>query len=655
MKMKEPNGEISMRNLRSTPLSTVRNLLALNVTLFVMLGGSALGQEFTPDKDLVLERPKPYSPYVDQHHPNRVYWGDTHHHTILSFDCGLMGTILGPEDSFRFARGEEVRSNTGLRAKLVRPLDFLVVSDHAEYLGIADQIRQADPELLATKYGKRWYDMNRAGMEQGLNAAKEVFFSITRGEELVKNEKLKRTVWDRVVDAASKYNEPGKFTAFNGYEWTSAPGPGNNLHRVVIFRDGPERVKQILPFSAFDSDDAEDLWRFMAGYEEKTGGQVLAIPHNGNASNGMMFAEKTQKGEPLSKAYAEARMRWEPLIEVTQMKGDGETHPFLSTDDEFADFETWDFGNFAGPTVPKENWMLQHEYARSALRLGLKHDAALGANPFKFGMIGSTDSHVGMSTTREENFMGKLTTSEPSPKRWKHVMLSGADGQPTASMWMEQAAGLAGVWARENTREALFDAMMRKEVYASTGTRITVRVFAGWDFQPEEVERPDFAAQGYARGVPMGGDLADAPSGKTPTVMVRALRDPDGANLDRLQVIKGWLGADGKTQERIYDVAVSDGRSIGADGRCKKSVGSTVDVADASYTNSIGDAMLMAHWKDPEFDPKQRAFYYLRVIEIPTPRWTAYDCKRFGIKMPKEVPMTVTERAYTSPIWYTPN
>ncbi len=298
--------------------------------------------------------------------------------------------------------------------------------------------------------------------------------------------------------------------------------------------------------------------------------------------------------------------------------------------------------------------MLQYEYARPALRLGLKFHDALGANPFKFGMIGSTDSHIGMSTMREENFFGKLPTSEPSPERWKHTMLRWADGRDSATTWMEQASGLAGVWARENTREAIFDAMARKEVYATSGTRMTVRVFAGWDFQPDEVQRPDFAAQGYARGVPMGGDLSSPPSGGAPTFMVRALRDPDGANLDRVQIIKGWLGADGETQERIYDVAVSDGRTIGSDGRSRTPVGNTVDVADASYTNSIGDALLMAYWKDPDFDPGQRAFYYVRVIEIPTPRWTAYDAKRFGITMPDEVPMTVTDRAYTSPIWYTP-
>ncbi|MCZ6831630.1 MAG: DUF3604 domain-containing protein [Gammaproteobacteria bacterium] len=636
-------------------MSIMKRMISFT-SLIVLFSGVkvATAQEWAPDEGHMLEESRAYSPYVDQHFPNRVFWGDTHHHTILSFDSGLMGTRLGPEDSFRFARGEEVISNTGLRAKLMRPFDFLVVSDHAEYLGIADQIRKAEPGLLATEYGKRWFDMYRAGRAEGFKAASEVFFSITRGEELVKSDKLKRSVWDRVIDIASTYNEPGKFTALNGYEWTSAPGPGNNLHRVVIFRDGPDRVKQVLPFSAFDSDDPEDLWRYLADYEEKTGGQVLAIPHNGNASNGLMFAKRTLKKKRLSKAYAQARMRWEPLFEVTQSKGDSETHPFLSTDDEFADYERWDFGNFTNPSVPKEDWMLQYEYARSALRLGLKFHDALGVNPFKFGMIGSTDSHIGMSTTREENFFGKLPTSEPSPERWKHSMLVMPDGRKTGGGWMEQASGLAAVWARENTREELFDAMVRKEVYATTGTRVGVRVFAGWDFAADEVERPDFAAHGYGRGVPMGGDLTDAPPGKAPGFMVRALRDPDGANLDRIQIIKGWMDKKGVTHERIHDVAVSDGRKTGANGRCETPVGNTVDIQNASYTNSIGDALLMAYWEDPDFNPAQRAFYYVRVIEIPTPRWTAYDAKRFGVKMPDHVPMTVTERAYTSPIWYTP-
>jgi hypothetical protein len=347
-------------------------------------------------------------------------------------------------------------------------------------------------------------------------------------------------------------------------------------------------------------------------------------------------------------------MRWEPLYEVTQMKGDGETHPFLSSDDEFADFEPWDKADVPA-TNPKEDWMFQYEYAREALKNGLVQEAKLGMNPFKFGMLGSTDSHTSLATTREDNNFGKLPHLEPNDHRTEEIVIRSPVDPKLSSYGSETgAAGLAAVWARENTREALFDAMMRKEVYATTGSRISVRVFGGWDFKADEVERQDFARQGYKRGVPMGGDLSNAPQGKSPSFMVRALRDPDNANLDRIQIIKGWLDKSGKTHEKIYDVAVSDGRKIGADGRCKTPVGSTVDIADASYTNTIGDPLLAAHWVDPDFDSKQSAFYYVRVIEIPKPRWTAYDAKFFKVKMADDVRMVVQDRAYTSPIWYTP-
>jgi hypothetical protein len=643
----------------------VVNNSKLTVTLivavaFAVLGGPAMGQDTgTPDKDQLVEQPKPYSPYVDQHFPGRVLWGDTHHHTSLSIDCGLIGNNNGPDVSFRFARGEEVISNSGQRVKLIRPLDFLVVTDHAEYLGIADLLKKGDPALLATEVGQEWYAQMQGSKEEAWAAVISMQNDFAAGTPRFDDPKIKRSIWDEVVDIASKYNQPGTFTALNGYEWSTistgrdGSGPaGANLHRVVIFRDGPDRVKKIVPFSAFDSGDPQKLWEFLAEYAKNTGGQALAIPHNGNISNGQMYAEVI-KGKDMSRDYAGLRARWEPLMEVTQMKGDGEAHPFLSPDDEFADFETWDQGDsFANP---KEDRMLQYEYARSALKVGIRLEEKIGVNPFKYGMIGSSDNHVSPTTTREENYFGKLPALEPSATRTEGAFVRDKKtGEPAIMDWECSAAGLAAVWSKENTREAIFDALARKEVYGTSGTRITVRIFAGWDFQPDEVQRPDFAAQGYARGVPMGGDLTSAPSGAAPTFMVRALRDPDGANLDRVQVIKGWLDSDGQTQERIYDVAVSDGREIGADGRCKTPVGSTVDVANATYTNSIGDALLMAHWKDPDFDPKQRAFYYVRVIQIPSPRWTAYDAKRFGLSMPDEVQMTVTDRAYTSPIWYTP-
>jgi len=626
-------------------------LVAVTIAALTVLGGSALGQEWTPEEGQQVEQPKPYSPYVDQHFPQEVFFGDTHFHSSLSVDSGMVGNRVDLDQAFRFALGEEIVTSTGQRAQLNRPLDFLVVSDHAEYLGLADLIATGNAELLATDVGKVWYEAMKKGGDSAWSQVVLMMEDFSTGTPRFRDAKLERSVWDRVVDTASKYNAPGTFTAFNGYEW-SALTNGNNLHRVVVFRDGPDRVKQVIPFSAFDNQDPEGLWGFLARYEEKTGGRALAIPHNGNISNGVMFAE-TVKGKAMTRDYAALRARYEPLLEVTQMKGDSEAHPLLSPEDEFADFENWDFGNANG--VPKEDRMLQYEYARSALQVGIRLEEKLGVNPYKFGMIGSSDTHTSMSTTREDNFFGKLPHLEPSAKRFEEVFLrSLEDRSPLVFAWQTGASGLVAAWARENTRESIFDAMNRKEVYATSGSRIVVRVFAGWDFKANEVETRDFAREGYKRGVPMGGDLTKAPKGKALTFMIRALRDPDNANLDRMQVIKGWLDKKGKTQEHIYDVAVSDGRKIGKDGRCKTPVGSTVNIADANYTNTIGDPMLTAFWKDPDFDTKQRAFYYVRVIEIPKPRWTAYDAKFFGIKMPKEVTMTVQDRAYTSPIWYTP-
>ena len=637
-------------NPRSKPRCTVSNLLVLNVTtLLVALGGSALAQEFTPDRDQLIEQPEPYSHYVDQHFPQRVFFGDTHFHSSLSVDSGMIGNRIDLDRALRFARGDEIVTSSGQRARLNRPLDFLVLSDHAEYLGLADLLATANPKLLATDVGQEWYEAVQEGGDAAWAKVITMMEDFSSGIPRFRDAKLERSVWDTVVDTASEYNEPGTFTALNGYEWSSTTD-GNNLHRVVVFRDGPDRVKQIIPFSAFDSQDPEGLWDFLARYEQQTGGQVLAIPHNGNISNGVMFAE-TVNGQAMTRDYAERRARWEPLMEVTQMKGDGETHPFLSPNDEFANFENWEFGNAFG--IPKENRMLQYEYARAALRVGIRLADMLGVNPFKLGMIGSSDTHTSMSTTREDNFYGKLPHLEPSAERFEEVFLRNpVDNSPVAYAWQMGASGVIGAWARENTRESIFDAMTRREVYATSGSRITVRVFGGWDFTSDEVERSDFAKRGYAGGVPMGGDLTNGSDGQAPSFMIRALRDPDNANLDRVQVIKGWFDGT-ETHERIFDVACSDDRAI-ANRRCEEPVGSTVDVANASYTNTIGDPLFTAYWVDPDFDPDQRAFYYVRVIEIPKPRWTAYDAKFFDIDMPDEVPMTVQDRAYTSPIWYTP-
>ena len=614
-----------------------------------LLAASAIAQDLhVAEKDFKSSK-KEYSPYVDDHFPNRVFFGDTHLHTSWSTDAGMGGATVGPDKAYRVSRGETITAYSGWKVKLVRPLDFIVISDHAENLGLADFIRRSDPILLANKTGKKWHDLNKAG--KGYEAFLEWLRSDK--EDLIKEPRMMRSVWAKVVANADNYYQPGVFTTFHGFEWTSMPD-GNNMHRVVIFRDGGDKTSQILPFSMYDSVDPEDLWKYLAAYERKTGGQVLAIPHNGNLSNGLMFDVETYTTKrPINRAYAEMRSRYEPLYEVTQMKGDAESHPLLSPDDEFADYENLDAGNLSGK-VAKTPAMLPKEYGRSALKEGLRQEQKLGVNPFKFGMIGSTDAHGGIPSSREENNFSKAHIAEPSADRAKHTLIQGA--KPELSILVKDlaASGLAAVWARENTRESIWDAMSRKEVYATTGTRLKVRVFGGWDFKANEVHRPDFAKQGYARGVPMGGDLTDGPRGKAPSFMIRALRDADGANLDRMQVIKGWLDKKGQTQERIYDVAVSDGRKIGRDGRCKTPVGNTVNVADASYTNTVGDPFMAAHWVDPDFDAKQRAFYYVRVIEIPTPRWTAYDAKFFNVKMPKGTRMQVQDRAYTSPIWYSP-
>ena len=630
----------------------IRSLFVVIPALSMSAGAQAqLLDGGTLEQENVAHDAPDYSPFVDRHVPDRVLWGDTHLHTSYSMDAGFFGNTLGPEEAYRFARGEEVVSSTGERIKLIRPLDWLVVADHGIYFGLADLLAKGDSVIQKDPTTARWYKMRQGTQEEGMQAFYEVVDSLARGENLVENPTILRNAWDTTLGYAEQYNEPGVFSTLAGYEWSSAPD-GNNLHRVVMFRDGADRVKQIVPFSAFDSSDPEDLWAFMQGYEDKTDGRVMAFAHNGNWGTGMMFGLEKIKGGPIDTAYAKMRSRWEPVYEVTQIKGDGEAHPKLSPNDEFADFGTWDKGDIGGRNRVTEE-MLPGQYARAALRRGLEQEAKLGVNPFKFGLIGSTDSHTSLATTREDNFFGKNPAAEPAANRWDHVFMEGELEGTDYYNWETLASGLTGVWARENTREAIWDAFQRKEVYATSGSRISVRVFAGWDFTADDVERQDFADRGYAGGVPMGGDLTAAPAGKAPAFVIRALRDPDNANLDRVQVVKGWLKENGESEERIYDVACADGRAV-VNRRCERPVGSTVNVADASYSNTIGDPLLTAFWQDPDFDPQQKAFYYLRVLEIPKPSWQAHDAKYYSIEMSDEVPMTVQDRAYTSPIWYTP-
>ena len=596
-----------------------------------------------------------YSPYPERNFPNQVFFGDTHLHTAFSPDAGLIGATLTPDDAFRFAKGETVVSSTGVPARLSRPLDFLVVTDHAENLGLPTAATNRDPQLLATEFGRKIAEIMAPGTIESKFAGYEFWeLASQTGKDPLTGTDFGKSMWTKATEAAERNNVPGSFTAMIGFEWTSGPN-GDNLHRNVIFRGGKESADKLVPISAYDTEDPERLWDWMEQAEKKAGVRLLAIPHNGNLSNGLMFDDATFKGAALNRAYAERRMRWEPVYEVTQIKGDGETHPKLSPKDKFADFYRWDKGSF-GPE-PKTPDMLPREYAREAYKRGLAYQAKLGANPFKFGMIGSTDSHTGLSTAEENNFFGKIAALEPTadPIRFYEPLVgrfSEKDSDKTFA-WQSAAAGLAAVWARENTREAIWDALARKEVFATTGTRMRVRVFGGWRFKKGDLDRSEFAKYGYDNGVPMGGDLTNAPAGAKPGFMIRAVRDPEGANLDRVQVVKGWLDADGITREKVYDIAWSGKRKPGKDGTVPP-VGSTVNVSDASYTNAIGAPFLQAFWTDKDFDPAKRAFYYVRVIEIPTPRWTTYDAKVFGVKIPKGAPADVQERAYTSPIWYTP-
>jgi hypothetical protein len=626
--------------------------MAFSSTLFAQDTG-------TPDAkaiEKVFPKP-PYSPYAGRNFPTRPFFGDTHLHTSFSMDAGAFGARIGPRDAYRFARGEEVTASSGQPAKLSRPLDFLVVTDHSDNMGFFPDLFSGNPAILADPTGKKWYDMVQSG--KGDQAAMEIIIAFSHGtfpKDIMyfPGTRPYQGAWQETIKAAEEYNSPGVFTAFIGYEWTSNTG-GNNLHRNVIFRDNGDKAVQVEPYTVYPpygSDNPAELWKWMDAYQKKTGGSVLAIAHNGNLSNGQMFPIVETFGKKIDRGYAETRIKWERLYEATQTKGDGESHPFLSPNDEFADFEKWDKGNLDG-SVPKKKEMLEFEYARSAYKNGLKLEQQIGVNPYKFGLVGSSDAHTGLAAMEEENFFGKTTPQEPSPKRISEVFIDNKESGVKIMDWEVCAGGYAAVWATENTRESIWDAMERRETYATTGPRMIVRFFGSWDFESVDAQNRLPASVGYAKGVPMGGDLRNAPAGKSASFLVAALKDPIGANLDRIQIIKGWLDAKNELHEKVYDVAWSDNRKPGADGKLP-SVGNTVDVANATWTNTIGDPELIAVWKDPDFDAKQKAFYYARVIEIPTPRWTDYDVKRFGVKALPGTKMTVTERAYTSPIWYTP-
>lgn len=583
-------------------------------------------------------------------HPERVYWGDLHLHTLYSFDSYNFGNkTLGPDEAYRFAKGELVDAHGGKKAQLQQPLDFLMVSDHAEFTGVFLGMENEDPRIIDSPLGKAWADM--AGTADIAQILGELVGMIngTR-EKRHPPEAFKKTVWSELITAAERHNQPGKFTTFAGYEWT-AMANGGNQHRVVVFKDGINKTSQTIPFSAVDSNNPLDLWRYLASYEKQTGGEVLAIAHNGNVSNGDMFGFEQVDGAPFNEEYVRMRARWEPLYEITQVKGDSEAHPLLSPTDEFADFETWDETNIAmipRPSDPQElRTIVAGEYAREGLKQGLELRQQFGINPYQYGLIGSTDAHTGLSTADDDNFWGKFVESEPSETRLTSKM-----GGQLWDNWRLTGSGYVGAWAKANTREELFAAFKRREVYATTGPRISVRFFGGWNYSAVDLEQSNLVHSGYTKGVPMGGIMGG--SGAAPRFMIAATKDANGANLDRMQVIKGWRSADGALHEKIYEVAFSGDREPDPKTGKLSPIGSTIDFETASYTNSIGEAYLSTLWMDPDFDPKVSAFYYVRVLEIPTPRWTLYDAVRFKVTPPKGTPLVTQERAYSSPIWYEP-
>ncbi len=587
-------------------------------------------------------------------------WGDTHVHTTYSMDAGMFGNRIGPRQVYRLARGEEITTSSGQQLHLSRPLDWLVITDHSDGVGMSVDIMNSASFVMQYEDGRRWAEAVNAGGQTAVEGALDLIKTFSQGKmdpEMFANyspgSRRYVTIWDENINAAEEYNEPGRFTTLIGFEWTTQVS-GDNLHRNVIFRDNGDRVRQVVPYTTIKpigSPDPLDLYKYLEEYEAKTNGAAMTLAHNGNLSNGIMFpVDKQFTGKKLDKFYVEQRAKWERMYEVTQIKGDGEAHPFLSPDDEFADYGTWDVGNL-DLSVAKTDDMLQYEYLREALKNGLALEKKFGINPYKFGLSGATDTHTSLATAEEDNFFGKHAGYEPSPERLSHPFMKTNVGELYS--WQQVASGYTAVWATENTRAAIFDAMDRKEVYSTTGPRMGVRFFGGWDYKKEDVNSRHPAFVGYSKGVPMGGDLTSAPDGKAPVLMVYALKDPIGANLDRVQIIKGWLDTKGKTHERVYDVAWSDNRKPDSKGKLPP-VGNTVDVATASWTNTIGDSELMTVWTDPDFDANEMAFYYARVLEIPTPTWYVYDAFRFDIELPKDAPTSHQERAYTSPIWYTP-
>jgi Protein of unknown function (DUF3604) len=585
------------------------------------------------------------SPALAQNTANperNAYFGQTHQHTSWSLDAYIIGnTLAGPEDAYKFAMGQPIKHPAAnYMVKIGRPLDFEGVTDHSEYAGMLSLVNDPSSPIsklpIAAKLKvKSPDDVNRVfQFLAGSIAKREPIKELT-------DPKVAGTVWAQNNAIADKYNKPGKFTTFCSYEWTSMPN-NQNMHRNVFFKDCAKVPVQ--PFSALDSDKAEDLWAWMDD-QRKAGNEVLAISHNANLSNGLMFPiDVDGKGRPIDSAWAQERLDNEPLTEIKQVKGTSETHPDLSPNDEFASFEIMNY--LIG--IDNSSAKLIGGYARQAYMDGLAMQDTRGYNPYKFGLVGAGDSHNSATNYSQSNYFGDHGGVDSTPQgRLAGKVMSGMNILETGT------SGLAGVWAEENTRVSIFAAMQRKETFGTSGVRIKVRLFGGWEYRPEMLKQKDWVKVAYAGGVPMGGDLPAA-KGKAPSFVVQAVKDPDDGNLDRIQIIKGWT-KNGQTFEKIYDVAWSGDRKIDPATGKLEPVGSTVDILNATYKNTIGAVELKQVWTDPEFDPALQAVYYARVLQIPTPRWSTYDAKKLGVLPPSNVAASIQERAWTSPIWYTPS
>ena len=592
-----------------TPLRRLSSLLSA-----VLIASTAVS---AADSDLAA---RSYSPNVDPIR-TQLYWGDLHLHTALSADAYTMGSRATPEMAYRFARGEPVVSGNGMALKARYPLDFLAITDHAEYLSVYSLLDADDARLKGWAVGDAWRKMLREGRMGELTMAFADAFQNPTPAKMAPAD-IVTGAWMDVVSTADRFNQPHQFTTLPGYEWTSTIA-GDNLHRVVIYREGAGFADRLTPFSSQDSDDPEDLWAALERYYDSTGGSVLAIPHNSNVSNGRMFSPVRHNGTSFDTDYMKARRRWEPLLEVSQVKGDSETHPAVSPSDRYANFERWDEGNIQ-LTQAKEPWMFAQEYARPVLQQGIAYRREWGVNPFEFGMLGSSDSHTGFSAVAEDNFFGKFRSSEPSAERMFTKMADVLNEN-----WRLVASGLTGVWAKENTREAIFDALARREVYATTGSRIALRFFGGWEFVDADLSSTNMSEIGYRKGVPMGSVMSAPPATpNSPVFMLAAMKEADGPNLHALQVVKGWTTQQGERHERVYDVAL------------------------AGSDETAGAPSLSVIWRDPNFDQTLDAVYYARVIEVPRPRWTTKDAAFFGVETPPTIPAMIQDRAYSSPIWY---